>query len=144
MDDVQLYLTPEEIEHLWPTLPDDIRNRWQSSVVEETQTSFETSNELNDRLDKLSKDTSPEMESLREQLVQGLKAGKQPSQIQWKEIPDATILQLLHGVGACGVSAFIEMAMQEQNLTDQTMVSVASLSVVRHHMLEANAKAAVR
>lgn len=136
--DTVLYLTQEEIDNIFEKLPAKIQKTWKKRLQVETIDAYETEQELTARLNKTKYDDIPGMEAFAKHAVTALSSDDVESASP-AGIPEAAYPRFFYSIGACGMSAMLEIAMQDPKISNEIMETVAGMSFVRHIILEANA-----
>ncbi len=137
-----LFLTPEERTRLFETLPDALRDAWKSRVREETITVYESPEELQTRMRESKFADHAGIKGLFDKMVAHIESDQKTDAfdaIQMEDFPTDALPSFLFTIGACGVEAFMEMLLQEKNLSAEDLESIASLSRTRHRLLQMNA-----
>lgn len=134
-----LFLTGEERKEIWPRLPDVIKQEWESRVREEIIDAYESAEELEKRMAQSQLGKSPAMQALIQDVAQNMVDGKSIQDVSVAGIPDDLVPDFLYSIGACGVSALLQMMLQNPELKAKDMEQVAALSRARHRILQINA-----
>jgi hypothetical protein len=137
-----LYLTAEEKKLFFNKLPDAIRKSWELSLKEETIDAYETAQELEKRGEEVARDPDAAQPEFARMLNAHLESGKGLDDVPIADIPPNILYDGFYQMGASGLSAFIQLSLQDADIEDQDMIGIATLTLVRHHVLEANAKIA--
>ena len=135
-----LHLTAEEQEHVFARLPRELQERWKDRVHTETIDAYETEEELMERMRSVRYDDLPGVRTFMEASVRAAETGDLES-VDFSVLPEAAFPRYFHSIGACGMSAMLQLTLQEPGITDEGMQAAASMSIVRHIILEANASA---
>ncbi len=131
-----LYLTADETRLFGKNVSAALRKSWQDSVREEALDTYETEEQLQTRMQSVSYGQFPQVKALAEKAA----AQKSLDGLSLQDIPPQAMPVLLHSIGACGVSALIELSFQDPALIDDNALEgIAGLSRARHQMLIANA-----
>ncbi len=126
-----LYLTKAE-EQAFGALPAGLREGW--TVVAETLDSYETDKQLSMRA-RMS--TLHKYDAVK-RMVEDLMNGKDPSNMSLGDLPTEILPDFYFTIGARGVGKMMDMGMKELK-TDDDVRGYASLSLIRHKLLETNA-----
>ena len=137
-DTTALYLTKHEMTKLFPALPVAVQRTWKKKVKDEMNDAFETKEELLNRMQKPWNDESKELESFVKHVGNILEQGKGVDAIDLQKFPDSAFPRFFYTIGACGMSAFIQISLQQKNIKNGDMKAIAGLSFIRHAILEAN------
>lgn len=135
-----LYLTAEEQEHLFKKLPQHLQDAWSPSLKTETVDAYETEAELKERMTSTTYEDLPSMKDFHQSAVAAAEAGDL-STADFTKIPHEAFPRYFHSIGACGMSAMMQFTMHDPELNDEGLRAVASMSMIRHIILEANAAA---
>jgi hypothetical protein len=128
-----LHLTPTETE-LFQKLPAAVQEGW---IIEpEKLTSYETDDMLRMRgeMAQISFRKYPELVALVEKSGQV----KDLSDLQFPDVPEDVLQELIFVIGARGLDGFVR-GMLSETKTDEDLKSVMFLSEMRHKILELNA-----
>jgi hypothetical protein len=134
-----LYLTHDEVEHIFEKFSAELQEKWRSRLQEETLKAFETDDELVRLRDATTYDDLPDMRRFGEWVQRKLQGGSDLEDLDAAGFPDAAIPRFLRSIGACGLSAIIEISLQQPDLSDDVFEAIAGLSHIRHAILEHNA-----
>ncbi len=126
------YFTAEEMK-LLKTLPKATQDYFKGRVQPETLDTFETEEELVERMKSASYDKYPEVR----QMVGELAKTGDVSAVSFEKMSDGALDTLLFSIGACGMSALIETSLQE-NVDASAADAIVSLSKARHRVLTVN------
>jgi len=138
MQKLPLRLTADEKTHIFDKLPEPLRKKWESRLEIETLESFESVEELKSRLEKLSFDEYPDAVKVGEKALKAAMKGKALKAMDAKKFPQEAMPRFFHAIGACGISAMMQAAMQGEDVDNTTLESVAGLSLIRHVILQDN------
>ncbi len=126
-----LYLTAAEKE-AYDMLPEDIREGWE--VVDETLDAYETDRQLMMRAHMSTMHKYKAMQEIAEKLKNGTPA----EEIDLGGIPDEMLPDFYFTIGARGLRQMIAYSFQLCK-DDEDIKGVASLTWIRHQLLESNA-----
>ncbi len=135
-----LYLTSDEQKHLFDRLPEALQASWKDKISIEAIDAYETEEELKERMTSVRYDDLPSVKEFMQSAVKAAEAGNLEN-ADYASIPEAAFPRYYHSIGACGMTAMLEFTLHDPNLTEEGMRAVASMSMVRHIILEANASA---
>lgn len=130
-----LYLRSNEIA-LFNALPASVRAEWEDKVVEETADTFETSQELEVRVARYSKNPklAPFLDEANARLAKGEDLGRVLA-----DMPERTLKVFIDAIGNCGICALIEIALLSGKVDSDALVGIAHLSGIRHqHMMHSS------
>lgn len=128
----KVLLTKEE-QALLKKLAPNVQALFKDRVEAESLTSFETEEELVERMSKASYEQYPEVKTMMEKFA----VTGNPEDLSFDKLSDGALDVLLFSIGACGISALIEISLQEQVTQDEVDV-IATLSAARHRVLTVN------
>ena len=135
------YVTPIE-RKLLGTLPAELTTSWEGHIEEETQTSYETQEQLTERAASVTFDAYPAAKAVADRCAKALEAGEGIDALSLKGFPEEAMPSLLYMIGACGIEALIELSLADASrLTPKAMEAIAAMSRARHHILADNASA---
>jgi hypothetical protein len=140
MNDVTLYLTKEEVDNVFTKLPAKAQSSWKPRLTVESLTTFETEDELQRRMSSVRTDDIPGIKEFVESFITMVQK-KDLTNLSLNDVPEVAILRHFYAIGACGMSALIEVALQDPELDDDAVFAIADFSVIRHAILQANASA---
>ena len=136
-----LYFTADE-KRLFDTLPNDVKKGWEGSVEIETIDAYETVAELQGRMAHTSYDKYPAAKALADKARRAVERGEGLREISFLDLPSEALPVFFYSIGACGVSAMIELSLQDaEKLRMSGMEGVEALSRIRHHLLQQNSSA---
>ncbi len=130
----KMMLTKEE-QALVSKLPANLQAMFDGKWEAETLTSFETEDELVERMTTASYDDFPEVKKMVEVCAQ---SGKMED-MAFDKMSDGALNIFLYSIGACGVSAIIETSLQSEQLDADGVAAISMLSMARHKLLTMNA-----
>lgn len=104
-------------------------------TADETLTSFENEEELVHRMSSASYDKFPEVA----QVIEKFSKTANVDDLALEKLSDGAIETLLYSIGACGICAIVETAMQTDQFDRDGVEAIAVLTTVRHKILEKNA-----
>jgi predicted AlkP superfamily pyrophosphatase or phosphodiesterase len=128
----KVLLTKEE-QALLKKLAPNVQALFKDRVEAESLTSFETEEELVERMSKASYEQYPEVKTMMEKLVQS----GDMTDLNLEKLSDGALDVLLFTIGACGISALIELSLQDSVGKDD-VEALATLSLARHRVLTVN------
>lgn len=126
-----LYLHADE-RVSFDALSADIREGW--TVEDETSDSYESVRQIALRYGMADFGMHPNVKTVVDQIANGTP----PDAVSLKQIGPDVLKELFYAIGARGVRALMQ-TMLSNIRTDQDLEAYASLSVVRHKLLELNA-----
>jgi hypothetical protein len=129
----KVLLTKEE-QALLTKLSPNVQALFSGRVESETLESYESEEELVERLSKASYDKYPEVKAMLEKFT---KSGD-VNDFSFDTLSDGALDVLLFSIGACGISALIEISLQSDSLDKDAAEALATLSVARHRVLTVN------
>ena len=127
-----LYLRSNEKE-LFEKLPAAVQAAWSDKIVEETLESFESQETLEKNLDNVPFASDPGYQAWVEKHASDMGSGAALA-----DFPEDLLPAFFENIGACGLCAIIELALQNGTVDDKTMEAVSALSVLRHQVLTKN------
>ena len=131
-----VYLTQEEQE-LLQKQPKGVQDLFKGRMKPEILTSYETEDELVERMSKANYDRYPEVKQIVE------KFGKSGSveDVALDTLSDGALDVLLFSIGACGICAILETSLQQSDIDiDADAVDAfAALTAARQRILKVNA-----
>ncbi len=128
----KVLLTNEE-QALLKKLPPNAQALFKGRVESETLDSFETEEELAERLSKTSYDQYPEVKGMIDKLL----TSGNIDDLDFEKLSDGALDVLLFSIGACGISALIEISLQDE-VSKDAVEAIATLSAARHRVLTVN------
>ncbi len=137
-----LFLTPEERDRLFSKLPKALQSAWKDKLREETITTYETPSELQLRIRESKFVDHAGIKALMDKMISHIEQGKKGSPIDhvsMKDLPEDALPAFFFTIGACGTEAFLDLLLQDKDLSEEDMDAVASLSRTRHRLLQMNA-----
>lgn len=129
----KVLLTKEEqalLTKLAPNVQALFKDRIESEVLE----SYESEEELVDRLSKTSYDKYPEVKAMLDKLM----TSGNLEEFDLEAMPDGALDVLLFSIGACGISALVELSLQDTELDADAAEAIAALTKARHRVLTVN------
>ncbi len=142
MDKPLLFLTAEERERLFAKLPSALQSHWEKNIRPETIDAYESPKELQMRLQESKFASHPGVKAMFDKMVKHVESGKKGDPfeaVQMEDFPPDALPSLLFTIGAAGTEAFIQMLLGSDDVTEEDMESIASLTRARHRMLQLNA-----
>lgn len=130
---MKVLLTKEE-QMLLTKLSPDVQALFKGRVESETLDSYESEEELVERLTKSSYEKYPEVKTM---LQKFLDSGD-VNDFSFDDLSDGALDVLLFSIGACGISALIEISLQSDILDQEGAEAVATLATARHRVLTVN------
>ena len=133
--DTTFYLVDEELALLTPAS----KEKWAKDIKKETLTAYETPQQIDARMKAVNYSQYPELQKKIDGYVADIKAGKQPD-VSFEDFPEEAMGSFLFSIGASGISFYIDIYLREPATqeSDEIMNTIASLSRVRHQILEKN------
>ncbi|HRH94141.1 MAG TPA: hypothetical protein PKV72_06460 [Candidatus Peribacteria bacterium] len=128
-----LYLTPFEQK----LVRSDLLKEWKWTLGTETLQSYETPEELDQRMKLLSRGNNAELEKLAKKITAKLDLGQELDKLMPEDVSDEAFTMLLFGIGALGMTALIEILGRDAKSQDD-LFNMAALTAARHALLEAN------
>ena len=99
-------------------------------IAEETQTAYETSEELAARASLVSLDRYPAFASA----LATIQAGDMPESFSWESLPTEVWDDLFFAMGARGISLLVQGTLPDARTADD-LSSIADLTTMRHQLL---------
>lgn len=137
--DTFFHLTAEERQKIFERVPAKLKSAWEKKVLEETIDAYETPEELKRRMETPAFDKYPEAKAFAEKVAKKMEAGGSIDDVPFSDFPKEAIPTLLYNLGACGVTALMELAFQQPELDEDVLEDMAALSRARHRILQINA-----
>lgn len=135
----KLYLASHELIH-FNKIPEAIRSEWGGETEEESSSAYETAEVIQTRMKMLPVSEHPEMQGLIDGFIEQSESAEPFTDMSYlKKFPEALLPDFLFAIGAIGISALIEAALQEE-IDSEGLKNLSFLSLFRHKILEANAK----
>lgn len=128
-----LYLTPFEQK----LVRSDLLQEWKWTLASETLQSYESPEELDQRMKLLSRGNNAELEKLSKKITAKLDLGEELGKLMPEDVSDEALTMLLFGIGALGMTALIEILGRDAKSQDD-LFNMAALTAARHALLEAN------
>ncbi|HRH93515.1 MAG TPA: hypothetical protein PKV72_03200 [Candidatus Peribacteria bacterium] len=129
----KVLLTKEE-QALLTKLAPNVQALFKDRVESEVLDSYESEEELVDRLSKTSYDKYPEVKAMLDKLM----TSGNLDDFDMEAMPDGALDVLLFSIGACGISALVELSLQDTELDADAAEAIAALTKARHRVLTVN------
>lgn len=136
--DTPLYLTADE-KTLFDALPKDVRQSWEGRVAVENLTNYETKEQLMERMKTADYSKYPEVKTFIGKLTSNMISGKPLTEFNFDDFPNEALPLFLYTLGATGMTALMNLSLQEAALTPDGLEGTALLSAARRNLLASNA-----
>lgn len=132
-----LYLRAEE-KALFHTLPSALTSAWEARIIDETIDGYESEQELTEKLSSLPFAEDPRYKAWARTHASFGAVGSP----LLTDFPEDLLPSFFEHIGACGLSAIIELAFQSEHVNGTILEAVSALSTLRHQILTKNAVSA--
>ncbi|NOS67265.1 MAG: hypothetical protein HOO67_02775 [Candidatus Peribacteraceae bacterium] len=126
-----LYLRSNE-KKMFDALPSELRQKWESKIVEETADNFETPEELEVRVARYSK--NPTLAPFLEEANGRLQKGEDLGSVLGS-MPEKALKVFIDAIGNSGICALIEIAFLSGKVDEAALTGIATLSDIRHRQM---------